>query len=323
MRYGQRRLRPLARRRASKRRPALGGHAGAKAVGAGAVQVTGIECTFHSDRKTKSRDIRERPARVLSGPRCVNRRFHRLELDFEPFCRTAPLPVYSSRRALLSESLWSRCLRVLESELPEQQFNTWVRPLQSIGRDGELRLLAPNRYVIDWVSAELAAAHQGTDPCARRRRWPPRSSSMSEPAPAPRRPCPSPPATAVGSTAAQAGCCPRRASAAPGARQPHQCRISPSTASSRARATTWPRPPRCRSPAIPGKAYNPLFIYGGVGLGKTHLMHAVANLHHANAIRTRGWPTCTASASSATWSRRCSTTRSTISRPRIARSMRC
>src|SRR3979490_3596062 len=55
------------------------------------------------------------------------------------------------RRAPLSESLWNRCLRVLESELPEQQFNTWVRPLQAIERDGEIKLLAPNRYVIEWL----------------------------------------------------------------------------------------------------------------------------------------------------------------------------
>ena len=51
----------------------------------------------------------------------------------------------------MTESLWNRCLRVLESELPMQQFNTWVRPLQAIERDGELRLLAPNRYVIEWL----------------------------------------------------------------------------------------------------------------------------------------------------------------------------
>jgi chromosomal replication initiator protein len=51
----------------------------------------------------------------------------------------------------LPETLWNRCLRVLESELPEQQFNTWVRPLQAIQRDGELKLLAPNRYVIEWL----------------------------------------------------------------------------------------------------------------------------------------------------------------------------
>src|SRR5580693_7689286 len=53
--------------------------------------------------------------------------------------------------ALLPESLWNRCLRVLESELPTQQFNMWVRPLQAIERNGELKLLAPNRYVIEWV----------------------------------------------------------------------------------------------------------------------------------------------------------------------------
>src|ERR1700691_6108385 len=71
----------------------------------------------------------------------------------------ARLPALSSalphclnfRRALLSESLWNRCLRVLESELPEQQFNTWIRPMQAIERNGELKLLAHNRYVIEWL----------------------------------------------------------------------------------------------------------------------------------------------------------------------------
>ena len=55
----------------------------------------------------------------------------------------------------MPESLWNRCLRVLEGELPEQQFNTWVRPLQAIERDGELKLLAPNRYVIEWLGQNL------------------------------------------------------------------------------------------------------------------------------------------------------------------------
>ena len=51
----------------------------------------------------------------------------------------------------MPESLWNRCLRVLESELPMQQFNTWVRPLQAIECEGKLKLLAPNRYVIEWL----------------------------------------------------------------------------------------------------------------------------------------------------------------------------
>ena len=43
----------------------------------------------------------------------------------------------------------------LEAELPEQQFNTWVRPLQAMEGNGALKLLAPNRFVVDWVNANL------------------------------------------------------------------------------------------------------------------------------------------------------------------------
>ena len=48
-------------------------------------------------------------------------------------------------------SLWQKCLNRLENELPEQQFNTWIRPLHAIEEEGALRLLAPNRFVLDWV----------------------------------------------------------------------------------------------------------------------------------------------------------------------------
>jgi chromosomal replication initiation ATPase DnaA len=50
---------------------------------------------------------------------------------------------------------WGRCLRALESELPEQQFNTWVRPLHAVELPGALKLLAPNRFAVDWVRANL------------------------------------------------------------------------------------------------------------------------------------------------------------------------
>ena len=48
-------------------------------------------------------------------------------------------------------TLWNQCTRVLQAELPEQQFNTWIRPLQAVDDGSVLRLLAPNRFVIDWV----------------------------------------------------------------------------------------------------------------------------------------------------------------------------
>ncbi|NJO13160.1 MAG: chromosomal replication initiator protein DnaA, partial [Gammaproteobacteria bacterium] len=55
----------------------------------------------------------------------------------------------------MEASLWNRCLRLLETEVPEQQFNTWVRPLQAVEENGVLRLLAPNRFVVDWLTQNL------------------------------------------------------------------------------------------------------------------------------------------------------------------------
>ena len=53
--------------------------------------------------------------------------------------------------------MWDHCLSRLESELPEQQFNTWIRPLHAIEDSESLRLLAPNRFVQDWVEENFLA----------------------------------------------------------------------------------------------------------------------------------------------------------------------
>ena len=173
----------------------------------------------------------------------------------------------------MSETLWNRCLRVLESELPEQQFNTWVRPLQSIERDGELRLLAPNRYVIEWLSANslprikelIRALAEGTAPEL--------VLDVGTRAGLPAAPA------QVNGTAGEG-------TVKPVARLP---RLAPTVLGSRINAdftfetfVEGKSNQLAKAAAIqvagnPGKAYNPLFIYGGVGLGKTHLMHAVAN----------------------------------------------
>ncbi len=173
----------------------------------------------------------------------------------------------------MSESLWNRCLRVLESELPEQQFNTWLRPLQSIGREGELCLLAPNRYVIEWVTQnslpriqELVRAFAegdapqivlevGTRPLA---------PALPEPVP-----------LTNGSGKAPPG---RSSRGLPvvvlGSRINAEFTFANFV---EGKSNQLAKAAALQVADNPGKAYNPLFIYGGVGLGKTHLMHAVAN----------------------------------------------
>ena len=174
----------------------------------------------------------------------------------------------------MPETLWNRCLRVLESELPEQHFNTWVRPLQAIQRDGELKLLAPNRYVIEWLGQNSL----------------PRIKELirafaEEPAP-----------ELVLDVGTRAGV---TVPAAPvNGSQGHEPAGTPAAKARRLGPSVLGAPINpgftfdsfvegksnqlAKAAAIqvagnPGKAYNPLFIYGGVGLGKTHLMHAVAN----------------------------------------------
>ena len=55
------------------------------------------------------------------------------------------------KRLPADSTLWNQCLRALQAELPEQQFNTWIRPLQAVDEGDVLKLLAPNRFVVDWL----------------------------------------------------------------------------------------------------------------------------------------------------------------------------
>lgn len=171
-------------------------------------------------------------------------------------------------------TVWQRCLQRLEEELSAQQFNTWIRPLQAIQDTRELRLLAPNRFVMDWVRdrfmvriAELIGQyHEGTDGIDVRVEVGSRRADVASPA--------------MGTSG--------RASinTASSKVTPAFCgRLNPDFTFDmhiEGKSNQLARAAARQVGENPGGAYNPLFIYGGVGLGKTHLMQAAGNLMMAH-----------------------------------------
>ncbi len=160
-------------------------------------------------------------------------------------------------------SLWHRCLSQLENEVPEQLFNTWVRPLQAVEHDGTLHLLAPNRFVVNWIEQNLYGRIEqllGDGNGGGRPRVTLEVGSRRD----------EPPVAETASFAAKP-------------RVPPQIggRLNPDFTFPtfvEGKSNQLARAAALQVGENPGKAYNPLFIYGGVGLGKTHLMHAVGNL---------------------------------------------
>lgn len=192
-------------------------------------------------------------------------------------------------------SLWQQCLYQLQDELPSQQFNTWIRPLQSSGSEGELILSAPNRFVMDWVKEKyLSRIHEiltglgGSDieitvgqrnetalVSSRGQSFSPSSSSLP-----------------INDSAA---------SSKVRSRMDRSNAVINQIESNSGQTLTEPQHQTYLSANytfetfVEGKsnqlalaaarqvaenaggAYNPLFIYGGVGLGKTHLMQAVGH----------------------------------------------
>jgi len=162
-------------------------------------------------------------------------------------------------------TLWNRCVRDLQAELPEQDFNTWIRPLQAVEDGATLRLLAPNRFVVDWLQKHYIGriieivAGLGSETTLVI------EVGSRDPAPAAstfRRP---PPATIAANQPAAMRI---------------ESRLNPSftfAAFVEGKSNQLARAAATQISQNPGKSYNPLFIYGGVGLGKTHLMHAIGN----------------------------------------------
>ena len=165
----------------------------------------------------------------------------------------------------MQTSLWQQCLRQLENELSPQQYNTWIRPLQAVEGSEGVEILAPNRFVLDWIRDKYCSRIQSI------------LDALS-------------PSQAI-SVSLGVGSLQHTKTPRPEARQA-QVLKSAEPSAKRANGLTadftfdsfvegksnqLARAASLQIAENPGKAYNPLFICGGVGLGKTHLMHAVGN----------------------------------------------
>ncbi len=207
----------------------------------------------------------------------------------------------------MSVELWQQCVELLRDELPAQQYNTWIRPLQVEAQGDELRVYAPNRFVLDWVNDKyldrllelLSERANGLAPALSLLIGSKRAHS-----------------TRAVAGPAQGGSQPANAGATLSAEPPHALHAPATTVQSAAVVNSPVPAPRVeRSVQVEGAlkhtsylnrsftfdnfvegksnqlaraaawqvadnpkhGYNPLFLYGGVGLGKTHLMHAVGN----------------------------------------------
>jgi len=164
----------------------------------------------------------------------------------------------------MAGDLWQRCLERLEDELSAQQFNTWIRPLQAAVSGRELRLLAPNRFVLDWVKKRLverietiARNIEGEDLVVVLEV----GGMVAEPTPAQRS------AVVV--------------SKQEGRPSSFGVRLNPDYTFEthvEGKSNQLGRAAARQVGENPGGAYNPLFIYGGSGLGKTHLMQAAGHV---------------------------------------------
>ena len=178
----------------------------------------------------------------------------------------------------MGATLWEQCLDRLEGELSPQQFNTWIRPLHAVEEVGGLRLLAPNHFVRDWVNdnfvsrikevlARIQSTGLDTTVIVQVGSHSGEPQNVTVPTPSsPRAPAPvlnpAEPVRADGS---------QRRPASGLAREFVFDTFVEGKSNQLARAYS------IQVSENPGGAYNPLFIYGGVGLGKTHLLHGIGN----------------------------------------------
>ncbi len=163
------------------------------------------------------------------------------------------------------DAFWNVCLQHFEQSLPAQQFRTWIQPLRATQQGGSLLLEAPNRFVLQWVKdrflpviEQLARDREGgvnvTLELASARGT---AGIVASPRPTAPSPAPEP---------------------RPKVRE--NSRLNPAFTFQTfvtGKANQLARAAALQVGEHPGTAYNPLFVYGGVGLGKTHLLQAIGN----------------------------------------------
>lgn len=155
--------------------------------------------------------------------------------------------------------IWNNCLAKLENEISTSEFSTWIRPLQAIETDEHIKLLAPNRFVLDWVKEHHLAKLE---------------DAIYE--------------FSNGSLTLQLEIGSKKSPPPVAPQKTAKVEAKKSRPNFLNRAFTFDNFVEGKSNQLAkaasiqvseniGKAYNPLLIYGGSGLGKTHMMHAIGN----------------------------------------------
>lgn len=174
------------------------------------------------------------------------------------------------------EEFWQTCAQRLQQELTPQQFSAWIKPLAPLDyEEGRLRIAAPNRFKLDWVKTQFAA--RITTIAAEFWQSPVDVQFVLDPRMAPsKRPAVAGPAIAS---------VPKEVNKSPEVADDQvllrdQSKINPALTFDSfvtGKANQLARAAAIQVASNPGSSYNPLFLYGGVGLGKTHLIHAIGN----------------------------------------------
>ncbi|HEV2523792.1 MAG TPA: DnaA/Hda family protein, partial [Gammaproteobacteria bacterium] len=181
----------------------------------------------------------------------------------------------------MASSLWQQCLQRLRDEIPQQQFSQWISPLQADETGERVVLFAPNQYVLDSVNRDylktIESVLSSLNPdkftevalvVGAKRPIPIQSTSHTGP-------------ISNATADIREGVSTDNRREAPPSFEHHQSYLNPSyTFESfvEGKSNQLARAAAMQVAENPGGAYNPLFLYGGVGLGKTHLMQAVGNL---------------------------------------------